>query len=814
MSSKKLLSGQGAALADSALRKYMNPVIREALAELTLVKSTLKYSQGPIERENISDIQSRLRMVTGSLVMLSLSRAASVLHTCHQYISDAGHGAGAGSLHRAGLQSLVEIIGAISDYLETFLGTAGNQEGLLSAVEDKALQLDKISAGDTVVDTQQSGHMSQSWQTDTGGFDPHSSMDGVLPAPLADRERLHVELKSAFLQRVEKNIRAGRMVLEMLGKTHESVVLANEFRKILGLLKTSALAAGISEVVELCHSMESLVGMLDLHNQPNADEIYELLIQSYEQLTEIVDQYNLHEAVTPVEDLVLRINKHLVKLSNSVKNGGRQSATVDRRQLETRRNLSGGGRKNHVVSGKRNYQQSPGNLRHGRPSRLDSKACGHVGVQVDLGQGYMSLKSRLDEMKKELDRLRAFLRPDETSSVFHKEGSHDYSDSAGSITLSEYLDESDRLYDMNMGLMNSLAQGMERQQQIIAALEAALYQARMGTVSSQIARLKQTVEKTGIDLSRKVRLDIVGESLRLEDMLLNKLIEPLQYLIIYSIEHSIEDPVLRVNSGKPEAGSITLEFARDNSDLVINIHDDGAGCDLDEVRRKAIDLGYISIGEKLADTGVAELLFDPGFNRESGLSGLKSRGIRLDEVADTIRSLGGSIVCKAVRGSGNTFTIRVPGRLNISQVLMVLAGKEIYAIPRDNIEDIVYIQAREIDALRLNNDYCYHHDGHDYQFRNLRVVLGQGPSANPEQDTAYPVVLISTGNKYFALQVDQLKGQREIIVNQTVPDLNQVKVISGATLLSDGRLVLALELGALLGEDIGDLKALERLSSV
>jgi len=813
MGSKELLPDQGKALADPALRKYMIPVIREALMELTLIKSTLKSWMGHIERENISDIQSRLRLVTGSLVMLSLSRAASVLHACHQYISDAGHGAGAGSLHRAGLQSLVEIIGAISDYIETFLETAGNQEGLLNTVEDRALQLDKISAGDTGVDTQQMGHMSQSRQTDKCGVDSHTSMDEILPAPLADRERLYVELKSAFLQSAEKNIRAGRMVLEMLGKTHESVVLANEFRKILGLLKTSALAAGISEVVELCHSMESLVGMLNLHDQPHAGEIHELLIQSYEQLTEIVDQYNNHEAVTPVEDLVLRINKRLMKLSSSVKAGGRQSATVERRQLETRRNLSGGGRKNHIVSGKKNYRQSPANLRQDQPGRLDIKACGHAGIQLDLGQGYMSLKSRLDEMKKELDRLRASLRSDEASSVFHKEGSYDHSDTAATITLSEYLDESDRLYGMNMGLMNSLAQGLERQQQILASLEAALYQARMGTVSSQVARLEQIVEKTGIDLSRKVRLDIVGESLRLEDMLLNKLIEPLQYLIIYSIEHSIEDPALRVNSGKPEAGTITLEFARDNSDLVINIHDDGAGCDLDEVRRKAIDLGYTGIGEKLADSGVAELLFDPGFNRESGLSGLKSRGIRLDEIADTIRSLGGSIVCMAVRGSGNTFTIRVPGKLNISQALMVLAGKEIYAIPRDNIEDIVYIQAREIDALKLSNDYRYHHDGHDYQFRNLGVVLGLGISANSEQDSAYPVVLICTGNRYFALQVDQLKGQREIIVNQTVPDLNRVKVISGATLLSDGRLVLVLELGALLGEDIADLKALERLSS-
>jgi len=810
-----LLAGINEAMSDPALNKYMEPVIKEALIELTLIRSDFESLIDHLEQDKIKEIQSHLRLITGAMVMLSLGRAANTLYSCSQYISGLSSAGEAENLNAACMQLFLDITDDMSRYLSGLSKEAGHQETLLNAMEDKSTRLNQSTSVNMIKEVVP---VNEAFQPETqAGHDntvnsTSRPMEETVAESLQDREKLNIELKKDFLQTAGKNIKAGGMVLEMLGKSPESTVLVKEFRKLLHALKTGALAAGISEVVELCHSMELLVTMLIHREDQHTGEIHDLLTQSYRQLTKIVEQYNYHENMTPVEELVLRINKRLMSPLKGPGKHGRPAGSHLKR-IDSGHAVRDRIRKNHTALLKKNGRRLSGDLHKSQPGQFGVYVAELSDIQRNIEESFATLHSRMSQMKYGIDQLRGCLRQDKASVFSGGDKLHDNNDdSDNNAALSGYLNESGKLYSQGMQLMDSVGQCLMQQQQILASLKAGLSQTRIITVASRIAQFEKAVDQMGRESAKKVELNVVGGHLKLERVLLNKLIEPLKFLIGHSIEHWIEKPDHRLSSGKPETAVITLEFTKENSDLAVKIHDDGAGADIDEVRNAALSLGYIDSKDQLTGAEVAEIVFDPRFDQESNLSWLKTHDIPLADIATMIKSMGGSIVYTTAGNTGNTFIIHLPCELNISQVLMAQVAEEIYAIPAANIEDVVYLQRHEIDALKSGDDHQYRYNGHDYQFRSLGAVLGIIQPAQPERDFQYPIVLMSMGNKYIALQVNQIKGQREIILNQPVPELSRVKVISGATLLSDGRLVLVLELGALLGEDVGKLKAIKQLS--
>jgi len=812
-----LFADTGDDMSDPKLKKYMDPVIKEAIMELALVESAFDSLIDHIEFAKVQDIQYHLKLITGAMVMLSLGRAANILNSCSHYISRLSSTDEAGDINRQGAQLFMGIIDDLTRYLGSFPEDGDYQETLLIAMEDKSTQLKQLSSVKVIKDVipvRQTFQRGATVNHNAPEVSINEPLDEIATIPLQGREKINIELKRNFLQTARKNIKAGSMVLSMLSKSPESTVLVNEFRKILHALKDSALAAGISEVVELCHSMELLVTMLIRRDDQHVEEINELLTQSYEQLTTIVEQFNHQETMNPVEELVLRINKRLTGSFKGSEKGGNPSETHLRHNGAARALR----RRTH-----RNHAASPG--KHGRSpaGSPDNAESGQVDIHLEvLGdtqsaveESYTILRSYLDEMQQEMVKLRDCLSHDMTALSPSAETRNDNGDNPdNSNVLTGYLDESDKLHDQSKQLMNMVGQCLIQQQQILASLKARLRQTRIVAVTSQIVQFNKVVERVSREHAKKVRLNLVGGHVKLDQALLNRLIEPLKYLIAYCIEHTIEEPERRLDSGKPESATLTIEFVKENSDLVIKVHDDGAGIGLDQLHNVAVNLGHAESEDVLTDTEISALVFNQDFNKKSNIPWLMTQNIPLSDVAYSVKSIGGSIVLTSIKDFGSTFIIRLPCELDTSQVLMVQVDKEIYAIPTASIEDVVYLDGQEAEALISGDDCLYQYNGHDYHFRNLGVVLGKTQTVQPEEDRQYPIVLISLGNKRIALQVDQIKGQREIIINQPVPELNRVKVISGATLLSDGRMVLVLELGALLGEDVGNLKAINQLSTV
>jgi len=173
------------------------------------------------------------------------------------------------------------------------------------------------------------------------------------------------------------------------------------------------------------------------------------------------------------------------------------------------------------------------------------------------------------------------------------------------------------------------------------------------------------------------------------------------------------------------------------------------------------------------------------------------RGVGMDVVASEVKKLGGSLRISSVTGQGTNFTVRLPFTLAITQALIVRTGDEVYALPLPTVEGVARIPRRELESLLSHSEPSYQYGEQSYKFRHLGMYLGGQAAKLPEEDASVPVILVRAGDYSAALLVDEMLASREIVVKALGPQLASIRGISGATILGDGRIVLILDIQAL-----------------
>jgi len=192
-----------------------------------------------------------------------------------------------------------------------------------------------------------------------------------------------------------------------------------------------------------------------------------------------------------------------------------------------------------------------------------------------------------------------------------------------------------------------------------------------------------------------------------------------------------------------------------------------------------------------------ELILTPGFSTAGKVTQSAGRGVGMDVVANEVKKLGGSLRISSVTGQGTNFTIRLPFTLAITQALIVRTGDEVYALPLPSVEGVARIPRGELENLLSQTEPTYEYGEELYKFRHLGMYLG-GQAANlPEDDSHVPVILVRAGEYSAALLTDEMLASREIVVKTVGPQLAGIRGISGATILGDGRIVLILDINAL-----------------
>jgi chemosensory pili system protein ChpA (sensor histidine kinase/response regulator) len=355
------------------------------------------------------------------------------------------------------------------------------------------------------------------------------------------------------------------------------------------------------------------------------------------------------------------------------------------------------------------------------------------------------------------------------------------------------------------GLLENLTKDTQnlltQQARTITELQNGLMRTRMVPFQRHVQRLARIVRQAATDTHKKAELNIEGASGELDRQVLERMMPPFEHMLRNAVAHGIEAPDVRRKAGKNEQGTITIALHREGSEVVVDVSDDGGGMNLKAIRDKGISLGMIRADQQLSDEDIMQLILEPGFSTAGSVSTLSGRGVGMDVVANEIKKLGGALHMETKTGEGSRFVIRLPLTLAISHALILRANDELYALPLPTVEGVVRLSRAEVEAHLGPEAPPFEYGGQKYKFQHLAFYVGREPGPLPDGDVTVPVILVRAGEHSTGLVTDELVGSREIVVKSVGPQIAAIRGISGATILGDGRIVIILDIGALVRTD-------------
>ena len=304
--------------------------------------------------------------------------------------------------------------------------------------------------------------------------------------------------------------------------------------------------------------------------------------------------------------------------------------------------------------------------------------------------------------------------------------------------------------------------------------------------------MRQTAKETG-----KLAELVIEGSGELDRQVLEKMLPPFEHMLRNAVVHGLETPAEREAAGKSRSGTVRIAIRREGTEVVIEMIDDGRGLDVNAIRRKAIELGFVSAETPLTDEEAMQFILRTGFSTADRLTQAAGRGIGMDVVASQVAKLGGTLSMSSKAGQGTTFTLRLPFTLAVTQALVVRTGSELYALPLPTVEGIIRISRREFEDRMMRPEPAIEYGGQKYLFRHLGQFLGLGPTRLPDEQDRVSIILVRAGENSTALVTDEMLDSREIVVKAVGSQLATIRGISGATILGDGRIVVILDAGAL-----------------
>ena len=362
------------------------------------------------------------------------------------------------------------------------------------------------------------------------------------------------------------------------------------------------------------------------------------------------------------------------------------------------------------------------------------------------------------------------------------------------ITQSMLAQRSNELDPVTHG---DLITSMTQLQRNARDLQESVMSIRMMPMEYVFSRFPRLVRDLASKLDKQVELTLQGSSTELDKSLIERIIDPLTHLVRNSLDHGIEVPEKRVAAGKSPIGNLTLSAEHQGGNICIEVTDDGAGLNRERILAKAISQG-MPVHENMSDEEVGMLIFAPGFSTAEQVTDVSGRGVGMDVVKRNIREMGGPVEIKSRQGAGTTIRILLPLTLAILDGMSVKVSDEVFILPLNAVMES--LQPREEDLHPLaGGERVLEVRGEYLPLVELWKVFDVN-GAKTEATQGIVVILQSAGRRY-ALLVDQLIGQHQVVVKNLESNYRKVPGISAATILGDGSVAL-----------IGDVSALQVLN--
>jgi chemosensory pili system protein ChpA (sensor histidine kinase/response regulator) len=328
-----------------------------------------------------------------------------------------------------------------------------------------------------------------------------------------------------------------------------------------------------------------------------------------------------------------------------------------------------------------------------------------------------------------------------------------------------------------------------QQSRLTRDLQRDLMRVRMVPFSSLSERLFRVARQSAKELDKRVNLDIRGSSVEIDRSVLEQMAAPFEHLLRNAIVHGIESRERRGASGKAETGELLVQVSQQGNEVVIQFNDDGAGLDLAKIRAKASAAGLLADGVELTDAEAADLIFEPGFSTADTLTELAGRGVGMDVVRSEAQALGGRVAIASEPGKGARFTIHLPLTLAVTQVVLTASAGKTYALPSILVEQVLQMKEAALHEAQAAGSVQF--QGQRVALHYLPTLLGEG-HARPLAQRSSPVMILKSGTDRLAVQVDDVMGNREVVIKNIGPQLSRMIGISGATVLGSGEIVLIL----------------------
>jgi len=629
----------------------------------------------------------------------------------------------------------------------------------------------------------------------TSDFQP-SSVAPLAAAPLKvveahDAEidavdNLDPDLLSIFEEEAQELLPSLGTALRQWVARPDNVSARGEVLRVLHTLKGSARLAGAMRLGEMAHRMESSIEQIGSENLQAVQ--LEPLLARFDSLQSTFDTLGTEQTpvpLMPVSPASPQPTKPELSASKAVVPAVQPEIAV---RASTRSTANQSVRvKSHLLD------------------RLVNQA-GEVMISRSRMESRLTqLRVSLDELDGNLDRLRKQLRDVELQAESQMQSRlAQTKDAAQGFDPLEFdrftrVQELTRMMAESVNDVATVQRSLQRTVQgteddLVAQgrqareLQRDLLRTRMVEFDSISDRLYGVVRQAAKESAKQVKLDIVGGAIEMDRGVLDRMTPAFEHLLRNAVAHGIESSAERTAAGKPSTGSITITVEQEGNDVFVSFSDDGGGLHLDKIRVKAVANGVLDASASLSEAEAADLLFTPGFSTAEHVSELAGRGIGMDVVRSEVNALGGRIETATQKNAGTTFKLILPLTTAVTQVVMLRMGEFTIGVPANLMETVLRIPGGHLDKAYADEAYLVGDQSVPFFWAGALLQIS-AKSQEPVGKTAQVALFRSAGQR-LAMHVDEVLGNREVVVKNLGPQLARLPGLAGMSVLASGSVVL------------------------
>ena len=585
------------------------------------------------------------------------------------------------------------------------------------------------------------------------------------------------ELLEVFTHESAVLLASSNTAIKQWQKEPSNCIHPKQLQRYLSTIKNGAYLSSIFPIADLTRHTESLVSLVDDNKFETNTMFFNLLQRCQLRLADMQDQLKRRSSIKLAKDIIAEINHFLVQQDpelDTTQITPNSNIAIDSKTLSTTIKASIGG---ELVQVKADLFNLSTNFSH------------DVNISSALiAEQNMAIRHQIHEINSTFEHLQ-----NQIKKLAHFSGmqqiSHDLTDSATRIG---HMTHSIR------NLANESEDLIRQQSKLSDNLHHDLMNTRLSPFSQLIPRLKRFVRQINAEMNKRSELIVYGADLKLDSTALDIIAAPLEQILRTAISYGIENHKERKQSGKNDVAQLSLTITHHESEILINLSDDGQGIDIENIRHKALAHNLINPEKMPSDEELLQLILHSNLMSADSTSDMASQGVGLNLINSEIKALKGSLSVRTVKNKGTDFNIHLPITLSVMKALLVGCADEQYAIPLSPVLAVKRLTVQESKTIMAQgNGASYTHEGVAYLFTPLAHLLNQPCCLHDDPLTKMPLFLFKSGEVQLAILVDSINTSREIFLQPIGDQLGNITALNDATILGNGQVIFVLDIPAL-----------------